>query len=91
MRGIFTILAGLGARAALMYLFDPEGGNRRRALIRDNAVKLNRQTRDAIDGTVKDLSNRAKGTVHELRSAGSSESDASQTGSTTNWSDGPAI
>ena len=91
MKGIFTILTGLGVGAALMYLFDPEGGNRRRALIRDKAVKLNRQTRDAIDGTVKDLSNRAKGTVHQLRSAASSESDPDKVESSLNWSDGPAV
>ena len=65
MRGIFAILAGLGVGAAVMYLFDPEGGNRRRALIRDKAVRLNRQTREAIGGTMKDLSNRAKGTMHD--------------------------
>jgi len=68
MKGIITILAGLGAGAALMYLLDPEGGNRRRALIHDKAIKLNRQGRQAIEGTVKDLSNRAKGVSHDMRS-----------------------
>ena len=91
MKGIFAILTGLGVGAAVMYLFDPEGGNRRRALIRDKAVRLNRQTREAIDGTVKDLSNRAKGTVHQLRSSVSSEGESDKIDSTLNWSDGPAV
>ena len=91
MRGILTVLTGLGIGAGLMYLFDPKDGNRRRALIRDKAIKLNRQTRDAIDGTVKDLSNRAKGTVHQLRSTVTPENEADQLDSTMNWSDGPAV
>lgn len=91
MRGLFAILAGLGAGAALMYLFDPQGGGRRRALIRDKATKFNRQTREAIEGTAKDLSNRAKGMAHELRSAASSEGRTSDDASTINWSDGPAV
>jgi hypothetical protein len=90
MRGIFTVLTGLGIGAGLMYLFDPKDGNRRRALIRDKAIKLNRQTRDAIDGTVKDLSNRAKGAVHQISSGSASETDADNASSTLNWSDGPA-
>ena len=68
MRGIIAILGGLGAGAALMYLLDPDGGNRRRALIRDKMVKLNRQTQDAVSGRVKDMSNRAKGMLHEAKS-----------------------
>jgi gas vesicle protein len=90
MRGIFAILTGLGIGAALMYLFDPEGGNRRRALIRDKAVKFNRQTKEALDSTVKDLSNRAKGTVHGLKSTMAHTQDTESSTSATNWSDGPA-
>jgi Gas vesicle protein len=91
MRGIFAILAGLGVGAAVMYLFDPDRGNRRRALIRDKAVRLNRQTREAIGGTMKDLSNRAKGTMHEMKSGFSGQGDAELDRSQTNWSDGPAV
>lgn len=90
MRGIFAILAGLGAGAALMYLFDPEGGNRRRALIRDKAVRLNRQAREVIDGTMQDLTNRASGTLHEVKSS-IAQSETESSGSTVGWSDGPAI
>jgi hypothetical protein len=52
-----------------MYLLDPDRGNRRRALIRDKVVKLNRQTQEAVSGRVKDMSNRAKGMLHEAKSA----------------------
>jgi len=91
MKAIFAILAGVGVGAALMYLFDPEGGGRRRALMRDKATKLNRQTREAIEGKAKDLSNRAKGVVHELKSAVTPEGSGSLDQTETNWSDGPAV
>ena len=79
MKGIFAILGGLGAGAALMYLFDPNEGNRRRSLIRDKAVSMNTKTQDAISGRVRDLGNRAKGMLHEAKSAVSQ--DRSETGS----------
>ena len=91
MRGIFAILAGLGIGAGLMYLFDPQGGNRRRALIRDKATKLNRQTRETIEGRMKDLSNRAQGVVHELKSSIAPEDRTSGQTTSTGWSDGPAV
>lgn len=78
MKGIIAILTGLGVGAALMYLLDPERGNRRRALIRDKVVKLNRQTQEAVGGRVKDMSNRAKGMLHEAKSVFETEEDVSQ-------------
>lgn len=78
MRGIIAILGGLGAGAALMYLLDPDGGNRRRALIRDKMVKLNRQTQEAVSGRVKDMSNRAKGLLHEAKSMVESDDSVPQ-------------
>lgn len=68
MNKLLAILGGIGIGAGLMYIFDPKGGRRRRALIRDKAVGLSHSATDAIEGTAKDLSNRAKGLVH---SAGS--------------------
>jgi hypothetical protein len=78
MKGILALLSGIGLGAALMYLFDPEGGNRRRALIRDKAVSLNNKTQRAVSGRVQDMSNRAKGVLHETRSvlSGGSEETA---------------
>ena len=69
MNKAIALLGGLGVGAALMYLFDPDGGNRRRALIRDKAGSLNRKTQQAISGRAEDLKNRAKGLLHETRSA----------------------
>ena len=92
MKGILAALAGLGIGAAVMYLFDPQGGNRRRARIRDKTVRLNRQTREALAAKAQDISNRTKGVVHELKTAISPERDAETTDpSGVNWSDGPAV
>ena len=68
MKGILTILGGLGAGAALMYLFDPNGGRRRRALIRDKAVGVSNSIRAGVTARTHDLANRTKGLMHEARS-----------------------
>lgn len=68
MREIIAVLGGIGLGAGLMYLLDPDRGNRRRALIRDKVVKLNRQTQEAVGGRVKDMGNRARGMLHEAKS-----------------------
>lgn len=69
MKNAIAILGGLGVGAALMYMFDPDRGNTRRAMIRDKAVSLDRKTRRAVSGRVQDLSNRAKGMLHEGKAA----------------------
>jgi hypothetical protein len=69
MRELIYGLGAAGIGAAAMYLLDPQQGNRRRALIRDKMVKLNRQTQEAVTGRVQDLSNRAKGMLHEAKSS----------------------
>lgn len=73
MRSIIAILSGAGIGAALMYLFDPQDGNRRRALIRDKAVALKNDAEQAISGKAEDLSNRARGLMHEAKSVFTSE------------------
>ena len=68
---MFKILAILGAAAAgaaVMYIFDPDRGGRRRALIRDKAVGLSNDAKDAIDKKSTDLRNRAQGLIHEAKS-----------------------
>ena len=67
MNGVLKLLAGAGIGALLMYLFDPKGGNRRRALIRDKAVGLSHDIRDSVTAKGKDLGNRAKGLIHEAK------------------------
>lgn len=68
MNGILKLLAGAGIGALLMYLFDPKGGGRRRALIRDKAVGVSHDIRDTVSAKGRDLSNRAKGLIHEAKS-----------------------
>lgn len=66
---LLMFLAGLGTGAALMYFLDPDRGARRRALIRDQAVALTNDAREAIEATTEDLSNRAYGLYAETRKA----------------------
>lgn len=80
MKGIAAILSGIGIGAAIMYLFDPKGGNRRRALIRDKAVALRKDAEEAISGKAEDLRNRAKGLMHEAKSAFSNEENNKSAG-----------
>jgi hypothetical protein len=58
--------AGLGA--GLMYLLDPVGGGRRRALARDKAVRAYHVSNDALRKSSRDLGNRSKGLVAGARS-----------------------
>ena len=66
---ITMFLCGLGAGAALMYFLDPDRGARRRSLVRDKAVGLSNDAREAISDTAEDLSNRAYGVVAESTKA----------------------
>jgi BON domain-containing protein len=60
-------VGALAAGAAVMYMLDPETGRRRRALVRDQLVHAAHKTSDAVDATSRDLTNRARGVVAELR------------------------
>src|SRR5690242_7268996 len=50
-----------------MYLLDPDGGRRRRALLRDQLVSAGHRTSDAVAATSRDVTNRARGVVAEFR------------------------
>src|SRR5215216_690884 len=65
----WTILAGAGAGAGLMYLLDPNMGNRRRALMRDQFVGAASRADDAFGKTWRDARNRAQGLISEVRGA----------------------
>ena len=84
MNKIITVLGGIGLGAALMYLYDPKGGRRRRALIRDKAVGLTNDARQALNKRTKDLSNRAQGVMHDAKSliAGGKQEEAPTRGQT---------
>lgn len=62
-----TKLGLIGMGAALMYVFDPERGRRRRARLRDKIAHTINVTKMAANTTAHDLRNRAKGIVAETR------------------------
>ncbi len=64
---LFAAAAGVGIGAALMYVFDPEHGRRRRAIARDKALGAANDSIDAVEDKSRDLSNRARGAVAEAR------------------------
>jgi hypothetical protein len=61
------VIAAVATGAALMYLLDPDRGGRRRALVRDQAMRMARRTGNAFDVTSRDLTNRARGVVADLQ------------------------
>lgn len=61
-----TTVAGAVLGAALMYLFDPDRGRQRRALLRDKAASGLNSVRAAAAVTQRDLWNRASGLIAEL-------------------------
>jgi len=63
-----ALLGGIGLGAAVMYVLDPQGGRRRRALARDKAVSLANKTSRLVAARSRDLANRAKGVAAEARS-----------------------
>jgi hypothetical protein len=62
-----SVLAGLGFGAALAFVFDPDRGARRRALVRDQFVRASRKTRDGLDATMRDVGNRSRGVAASVR------------------------
>lgn len=64
-----ALLSGIGIGAAAMYVLDPQGGGRRRAIARDKALSLANRTGKVMGAKSRDLGNRAKGVAAEVRSA----------------------
>src|SRR4026207_453832 len=73
MMKVLALLVGAGTGALLMYLFDPKAGDQRRAQIRDKAVGLSNDAKDAFNKTATDLSNRAQGVLHNAKSLAGSQ------------------
>jgi len=65
---LLRLLTTAAAGAGLMFLLDPDRGRGRRALVRDQLVRAAHRTGDAVDATSRDVGNRARGVVAELRS-----------------------
>lgn len=67
MANVLSVIGGVTAGIGLMYFLDPDQGRRRRALVKDQMVHAAHKTGDAMDATSRDIANRAKGAVAELR------------------------
>jgi len=53
------LIAGASAGAGVMYLLDPERGNRRQALVRDMMIRTAKMTGDALEAIWRDARSRA--------------------------------
>src|SRR5947207_11866127 len=62
------LLGTAGMGAGLMFLLDPDMGNRRMAILRHKVVSLMRLTAWAADKTSRDIKNRLFGTVQSTKS-----------------------
>ena len=62
------LLSVAGTGAGLMYLFDPDRGKRRRALLRNKAIHISRLANDAAGKTGRDLRNHLRGAAAGLES-----------------------
>ena len=62
-----SLLSGIAIGAAAALVLDSDRGARRRALMRDRVVGATRKTGEAIDTTIRDFSNRARGIAAETR------------------------
>ncbi len=61
-----TLLVTLGLGAGLMYFFDPQHGERRRATVRDKANSFVNDIDDSINLAIDDARNRARGALSEM-------------------------
>ncbi|HEU5235831.1 MAG TPA: BON domain-containing protein [Pyrinomonadaceae bacterium] len=68
-----AVVSGVGLGAALMYIFDPDRGKRRRALLRDKVEAAANKVGDTAGKMGRDLRNRASGVVAETKAIFSSE------------------
>lgn len=60
-----TLLTSLGLGAGLMYFYDPQRGDRRRARVRDQVNRLANDIDGSLDVAKRDLRNRVRGTLAE--------------------------
>lgn len=63
-----TILGAAAFGAGAMFLLDPRGGRRRRALIKDQVTHAAHETEDFLHSKKQHLKNRAKGFAASARS-----------------------
>jgi osmotically-inducible protein OsmY len=64
-----TLIKATAFGIAAMYMYDPVLGRRRRALLRDKCVRIRKAVTGTARVTLRDVKNRALGTVAEGRAA----------------------
>jgi hypothetical protein len=64
-----TLIKATALGIAAMYMYDPVLGRRRRALLRDKCVRIRKTVQETARVTLRDVKNRAFGTVAEGRAA----------------------
>jgi uncharacterized membrane protein len=62
------LFIGAAIGGAAMYFFDPDRGRRRRALVRDQAVRAQSNVRDLVDAGTRDLKHRGTVLIGRTRS-----------------------
>lgn len=62
-----TFVSGLAIGASLMYILDPDRGTRRRAMVRDKAVRAMHTSQDFLGKASRDLRHRTSGIVAKAR------------------------
>jgi uncharacterized membrane protein len=62
-----SLAGAMGLGAGLMYLFDPDKGRRRRALVRDQIISALSGIDDCVNATAKDILYRLEGIAAEAR------------------------
>ena len=67
MTAMLWLFSGLGLGWGLAQLFDPSRGRRRRAQIRDKGISAAHILGDALQTTSRDVGNRTRGVIAELR------------------------
>jgi hypothetical protein len=63
----FALLGAMGVGAALMYLFDPETGRRRRALVRDKYVHGKTVLQHRTEAAVHHAANQTRGAMARMQ------------------------
>ncbi len=66
MSALSRMMTMLGLGAGLMYFYDPETGRRRRALVKDQVMKMRNDSDEFLEKAMQDLNNRALGMRAEL-------------------------
>jgi uncharacterized membrane protein len=73
MRKLFSAIKGAGVGIVMMYFLDPDRGRRRRALVRDQVVRVWTDLRFATEVAEHDLRNRTRGFLAEAMAVVSRE------------------